>query len=194
MLNEVMFLQAFGFQGGTLGNILTQLEQVGFFSIALPFLLIFALIFGVLARIKIFGDQQNKTINGIIALVVSLMAIQFGFVSAFFSDIFPRLGVWLSVILIFLIIIGLLNPSGKWMTGLMVILGLIIVMVILSQTFGDLWFYPNIWIDTQNMTEIIVIGLIIGGIIWVWATMKPAATEVPQWMAAPFKTHQYGQN
>ena len=120
------------------------------------------------------------------------MALQFGFVSAFFSDIFPRLGVWLSVILIFLIIIGLFNPSGKWMTGLMVILGLIIVMIILSQTFGNLWFYPNVWIDSQNMTEIIIIVLIIAAIIWVWSTMTPASTEVPKWVAAPFQTHPYG--
>src|SRR3990167_5223415 len=97
MFNGVIFLATYGFNGGTFGNLLSQWEQLGVFSYVLPFLLIFALVFGILMRTKIF--EENKGINGIIALSTALMALQFNFVPIFFSDIFPKLGIGISVIL-----------------------------------------------------------------------------------------------
>ena len=87
MLNGVVILQsAVSFPSGALGDFLSKWEQAGFFSYLLPFLLIFALVFGILTRVKIFKD--NKVVNGIIALAVALMALQFNFVPQFFSQIF----------------------------------------------------------------------------------------------------------
>src|SRR3989338_4351196 len=103
MFEEVIFLQSFGFFGGSFGNVLSQWEQLGVFSYVLPFLLIFALIFGILQKVNIFGGaqgQSNKGINGVIAVSTALMALQFNFVPLFFRDIFPKLGVGLTVILI----------------------------------------------------------------------------------------------
>lgn len=127
------FLAPFGFYGGGIGNFLSQLEQLGFFSYLLPFLVIFALIFGILSRINIFED--NKSINAIISLSVGLMALQFGFVSNFFSEIFPRLGVGLAIILVVLIFLGLfMDPEEKWMNYGMLGIGAIIVFFILIQS------------------------------------------------------------
>ena len=53
MINGV-FLQSFGFFGGGFGNLLSQLEQLGFFSYVLPFLLIFALVFGIGVGVSMF--------------------------------------------------------------------------------------------------------------------------------------------
>ncbi|MEK6827230.1 MAG: hypothetical protein AABX99_01980 [Nanoarchaeota archaeon] len=98
MFKEMIFLQsASAFPSGVLGDLLAKWEQAGFFSYLLPFLLIFALIFGILLKLNIFKD--NKMVNGIIALSVSLMSLQFGFVPDFFSQIFPRVGVGLAIIL-----------------------------------------------------------------------------------------------
>ena len=114
MINELFFLQSYGFSGGSFGNLLNQWEQIGVFSFLLPFLLIFALIYGILSKMTLFGDENNRSINGIIALSVSLMALQFGIVSAFFSDILPRLGIALAGVLVFLVLIGLFgNPNNK---------------------------------------------------------------------------------
>ncbi|MCH8945915.1 MAG: hypothetical protein IIA85_03260 [Nanoarchaeota archaeon] len=127
------FLAPFGFYGGDIGNFLLQLEQLGFFSYLLPFLVIFALIFGILSRINIFED--NKAINAIISLSVGLMALQFGFVSNFFSEIFPRLGVGLAIILVVLIFLGLfMDPEQKAMNYGMLGIGAIIVVVILIES------------------------------------------------------------
>ncbi|MCH8945390.1 MAG: hypothetical protein IIA85_00510 [Nanoarchaeota archaeon] len=156
----MMFLQAFSFAGGGIGDLLSRLEQLGFFSYALPFLILFALIFGVLSRMNLFGTTSKVT-NAIISLSVSLMALQFGFVSQFFSEIFPRMGVGLVVILLILIVVGLVNPTKKWNKGVMVSLGVIIVGIILYQTFGaNYWYNVGYWWP-ENWLTFLIIGLVI---------------------------------
>jgi len=102
MLDKILTLQTSGYYGGTFGGVLSYMEQAGFFAYILPFLLIFALVFGILTKTQIF--KNNKAINGIIALVVGLLSLQFDFVPIFFSEIFPRMGVGLAIILALLIL------------------------------------------------------------------------------------------
>jgi len=158
-----------GFSGGGIGNLLSYWEQAGFFSYVLPFLLIFALVFGILTRVQIFKD--SKVINGIIALTVGLLALQFNFVPIFFSEIFPRLGVALAVILMILILLGLfLDPKKAWVGFLLFGIAAIIVIVVLVQTFGYLgygggflYFIYDYWPTIVGIILfLVVIGVIIG--------------------------------
>jgi hypothetical protein len=135
MLSEVLTFQFGAFYGGGVGNLLSYLEQVGAFSYVLPFLLIFALVFGILNQIRLF--ENNRAINAIIALVVGLLALQFDFVPVFFSEIFPRLGVGLAVLLILLILVGMfVDPKLGWQSGFFwqsyggAIIGVLILLVI----------------------------------------------------------------
>lgn len=101
------------YYGGDFGNILADWEALGIFDYMLPFLLIFALIFGILSKVNLFGDN-NKKISGVIALAVALMALRFDVVPLFFSDIFPRLGVALAAVLVFIILLGLFgDPKNR---------------------------------------------------------------------------------
>lgn len=127
------FLAPYGFYGGDIGNFLIQLEQLGFFAYLLPFLIIFALVFGILTRMKIFED--NRAINAIIALSVGLMALQFGFVSNFFSELFPRLGIALSIILATIVLLGLfIDPEQRWQTGVLLGAGLLALLWVLFSS------------------------------------------------------------
>ncbi len=139
----VLMLASYGYAGGAIGDFLNSLAQEGFFSYLLPFLLIFALVFGILKRTKIF---EKNAINGIIALGIGLMALQFDFVPRFFAEIFPRLGVALAVILVVLILAGLfIDPNEKGlMWGMVGIVGIILVIV-LVQTAGALGWSSGYW-------------------------------------------------
>jgi hypothetical protein len=174
MLGETIFLQPFGFSGGSFGNLLSKLGELGFFDYVLPFLIIFSMVFAILTRIKIFED--NKAVNAIIALSVGLMALQFGFVSAFFSEIFPRVGIGITIILVVLVFLGLfMDPDrggSKWM---MFGIGAIIVVVILVQTAeATSWWYSGGWWQ-DNIVTILVLGAFVAvvGII-VGATSSPS--------------------
>lgn len=149
-----------GFYGGTIGNLLFNLEQAGFFSYVLPFLLIFSLVFGILTRTQIFKD--NKAINGIIALVVGLLALQFDLVPIFFSEIFPRLGVALAIILALLILAGLFfDPNNKFVGYGLLLVGVIIFLVVLIQTAGWLGWQSGFWWYDNWPTVIGIVAFLI---------------------------------
>lgn len=135
MINGVMVLASLGsFNGGTLGNLFSQWESAGIFAYALPFLLIFALVFGLLMKLNIFSSKADpnsgKGINVMIALAVSFMSLQFNIVSMFFSEIFPRFGVALSIILVILILGGLFMPTNKENNWFMVALAILVFIII----------------------------------------------------------------
>ncbi len=165
MLVDLMLASYTYFEGGAIGDMLYQWEQAGFFSYLLPFLLIFALIFGILTQIKIFKD--NKAVNVIIALVVSLMALQFPMVSDFFSEIFPRLGIGLAILLLVLIFVGMFaDPESNAMMWIMLAVGAIIGIVILIKTAGAVgWSSGYWWQDNWPMVAGIVFILAVIGII-----------------------------
>lgn len=152
------------YYGGAIGDVLFQWEQMGFFSYLLPFLLIFALVFGILTKSNLF----EKSINGILSLVVGLMALQFDFVPRFFAEIFPRLGVGIAVILVVIILIGLFASNRSWMTYAFLTIGVIILGVVLVQTAGALGWSSGYWWQ-QNWPMIVgiifilaLVGTIIG--------------------------------
>jgi hypothetical protein len=151
---------------GRIGDFLTQWQDAGIFSVLLPFLLIFVLVFGILEKTKLFNGK-NKSINPLIGFVVSLMAIQFEFVSEFFSVIFPKLGVALAVILVLLILLGIFMPKESWVTYSLIAISAIILVIVLIQTAGDLgwsagyWWYENWSIFAGGIFILIIFGVII---------------------------------
>lgn len=154
MLEGLITLDWYGSYSGTgFGNLLASWESLGVFDFMLPFLLIFALIFGILSKLSLFGDR-SKQINAIIAFSVGLMAIRFDIVPLFFADIFPRLGIALSGVLVFLIVLGLFADSknrGLINTLMWGAFG-VAILIVLSSTkafgfgAGNLWGFIPPWI------------------------------------------------
>ena len=130
-----VFLATGSFLGEGFGNFLNTLENAGFFSYALPFLLIFALIFGILSKMKPFGE--NKGVMAIISLAVGLMALQFNVVPDFFAKIFPSLGIGLSVVLVILIIAGFfMDPDKGWLKMAFFVVAVVIALVVIVSSSG----------------------------------------------------------
>lgn len=160
-----MFLYSYGYYGGQIGNMLARWEQAGVFSYVLPFLLIFALVFGILVKTNLFKD---KPINAIIALAVGLMSLQFDFVPRFFSEIFPRVGVGLAIILAALIFLGIFTPKQNWVIYVLFGIGAVILVVVLINTAGNIGWYQGYWWSehwfdvTMAAFFLTVIGIIVG--------------------------------
>jgi|TARA_Y100000034_G_C6849713_1_gene385349 hypothetical protein len=180
----MFFLQSYGFSGGSnFGNILNRLGDLGFFDYVLPFLIIFALVFGILTKTKIF--KENKGINAIIALAVGLMALQFGFVSVFFSELFPRLGIGLAFILSVLILVGLFfDTEGQAMNYVLLAAGVIILIIVLASTAeASSWWY-SLSFFSGNLGEIfLIIGIVVVMVAVVAsANSKSQDKYKPVWM------------
>ena len=137
----------------TVTDVLNIWNDLGVFSYVIPFLLIFAIIFAILDKTGILGD--NKTIESIVAASIGLLSLQFDFVSAFFAVIFPRFGIGISIFIVMLIMLGFFYPDdlnrGKvawigWVVGIGVVLWSLSAWDQWSGSsgFGG-WFVENIW-------------------------------------------------
>jgi hypothetical protein len=155
---------------GSLQNIFYQWEYMGVFDYILPFLLVFAVVFGILSSTKFLG--KNRAVYVIIAIVIGLLSLRWQFFfSEFLAELFPRLGIGLAIIISLLILVGMFiaeDETRYWGWGLATV-GFIIAIIIFYQTFERLgyymWGYGN---DTAGM--IILAVLLIGVIVAVAAS------------------------
>ncbi len=159
-----VMLQAWGFD---IGYILDQWAAAGVFAFIIPFLLIFAVVFGILSATRVLGS--NKGIHAIVALAIGLLALQLDFVPAFFTEVFPRLGVGLAVLLVVMILMGLfINWDNKGLRTIFVIIGAIISVIVIlgalsSNTFwGSYWWRRYSGAIIMGAIILTVIGVIIG--------------------------------
>lgn len=170
----MVFLASYAaFGGGGIGNLLAQWEAAGVFTYVLPFLIIFAIVYSVLSFVKVF--RGNNAVNAVISLAVALLALQFQIVPIFFAEIFPRMGIALSVLLVLVIIGGFfVDPSdekNKWIRGVLIGITAIILIVVIGGALrgfgigwnfgGGSWFYGIPW------AEVLVFAIVIGLIIWI---------------------------
>lgn len=181
MINEVIALVSYGsFGGGALGDLFAQWEAAGIFQYALPFLLIYALVFGLLMKLNIFATktESNKGINVLIALAVAFMSLQFDMVSMFFSEIFPRFGVALSIILVILILGGLFMPTNKESNWFMVALAVIVFVIIGTVIYNSLGVFgwgiggPGLSLFWERYSAIIIFAVIIIAVIAMTTSKK----------------------
>jgi len=162
----------------TITEVLNIWNDIGVFSYAIPFLLIFAVVFAILDKTKMLSgkDSENRGIIGIIAVSVALLSLQFDFVSDFFAVVFPRFGVGLALFLVILIFLGFFfaPAEGKdwshkvawigWVVGIGVFIWSLASWDQWTSRIGfGGWFVENIW-------SIIVLGALIAVIAW--ATSK----------------------
>ena len=110
-----------------LENAVVLLQDFGFFTVILPFVLLYALVFGLLTKIKLFGgDDSAKTVNQIIALAVGAFFITSTDAVNYIAGIIPQAGFLLVVVLLIMMVLGLLgmkNPIDNPPFGEKVTLG-----------------------------------------------------------------------
>jgi hypothetical protein len=152
----------------TITEVLNKWADMGVFAYVLPFLLIFAVVFAILTKTKLFGEENRMAVV-IVALAVGLLSLQFDFVASFFAVIFPRFGVGIAVMLVLLIALALWKSdmkdgkldSGSWI-GYIVGIG----VVIWALTAWGGWGGDNVvgsFLD-ENFWALITLTLIIIGI------------------------------
>jgi len=171
-------------------------QQAGIFHFYLPFVLVFAIFYGLLTKSKVFGDpKQDKTavrLNAIISLVAALYVIGFtpvGIQLISFADylatLFTDAAVVIVTLLVFLMIFWMLVPMKEhefkgWTRILIIIAALIALALFFNSGGGAIFgFVGNlgggIGLSGQDVA-IIVLILITVGVIY-WLTYEKSTTQ-----------------
>lgn len=152
----------------------------------LPFLLIFAIIFALLEKSKILGDDK-KQINAIIALVVGLIFVGVAFPKLIVGNMVQFLAVAIVIIFVTLLLWGFAtgselktnimdNRGVKWTFGIVLIIAVILAILWATGTnlgtdlnflFGSSW-SSGFW------TNLIFIAVIVAVVVTVARTASKA--------------------
>ena len=154
--------------GATIGDILYAWADFGVFAYLLPFLMIFAIVYGILSKTNLLG--KNKGVNATISLAVGLLALQSNYVTNFYAMIFPYTGMAIAVLLVALILMGLTASDIEWTKYVWFGIGAISFVFVLIYSFSDWrWFSGGFYSFYDSVPAIVAIGLLLlvmGFVIW----------------------------
>lgn len=154
-----------------------------FRGIILPFLLIFTVVFAVLERIKLFGEEKRQ-VNALIALFIAIIAVTFTYQTSIIVNLVPFLAVAVIIILIFMLLYGFVSPVDKdkgftLPKGLQIAFGVLIgialvIAVLWATDFLDTvsFFIFNSEFSGAILTNVLLIAAIVGAFILVLKSKK----------------------
>lgn len=146
----------------------------------LIFALIFAVAYGILQHVQLFGtDEENETkkYNAVIAAVLGALSIVPHFVAPnsvydivpIVEKALPQSMLLLVVVLSVLILLGMFGFSSSiikdyaWIVGL-VLLGVVAWIFIAAAPFG--WRIPN-WLDKDIIAVVVALAVFGGVVAWI---------------------------
>ena len=149
-----------------IADVLNQWAEMGIFDYAIPFLLLFAVVYAILEKSNVLGE--NKGVNAIVGAAVGLLSLQFDFVSTFFAEIFPRLGIFLAVLVVLVILVSLSGQDDQ-AKKLYFVVGVILAVATVLWSFANWNFWGDQfgigWFIEENFWLLIAGILVVLGVV-----------------------------
>ena len=154
----------------------TILSSPLFLELVLPFLLVFTIVFAILQKTKILGDGK-KQIDAIVALVVGLITISFGYATGIIISLVPFLAVVAVIILVFMMLYGMVYADGKFEMhrGLKITFGIVVGLAVIAAVMVatgawnfvyDLFFFESDGSLVTNIVFLVVVIVAIVAVVW----------------------------
>lgn len=139
----------------------------------LPFLLVWTIVFAILEKTKLFGDDK-KQLNAIIAFVIGLIFVGAVFPKLVVSNLILFLTVAIVVMFVALLLWGFIagqelktdilkNKGLKWVVGIAVVISVIIALLWASGIEGNVidFLFNQTWSSTlwTNLAFVAVIAI-----------------------------------
>ncbi len=176
---------------GQLQNMIYRLDNLGLTDILLPFLLIFVIVFAILQKTKVLGEER-KNLSIIVALVVGLLVVIPHATGRFppnadpvviINDALPQLSIVLVAVIFLLVLIGAFGQDyvflGVTMPGWITLLSLVVIVIIFGGAAG--WWSGQFGNSLERIfgTEAIAVAimLLVFGIVIAWITSESKEKE-----------------
>lgn len=154
------------------GEIVRDLQSIGFYEYVLPFLLVFAIIFAALEKTQLFGSGKTN-INVIVALIFGFLLVAQQGVVKTINEFLPNVSLILIVVLAGLLVISML--AGEEYQGLSKgLMGIGVIAVIIAFVIA-LWPEQITFLDSYDKERLLYTGIIVLafiGVIWLIAGGK----------------------
>ncbi len=149
-------------------SVFSELQAMGVYDYVLPFLLMFAITFAILEKLKIFGDKSN--INLLVSLIMGLVLVSRPDITFMINNFIPKISLFILVILMFLIVFGIFGgrTEGWESYGIIIALVVCIVAVIWALYPGGLYGLPY-WLrpDSRDKAWIVLLITIVVAIAFI---------------------------
>ncbi len=99
-----------------LENAIIFLRDFGLFDIVLPFLLVFTIVFAILEKTKILGEEDGKpkkNLNSMVAFVVGLLVVATNKIVNALTQALPNVILLVIISISFLLLIGVFWKTGE---------------------------------------------------------------------------------
>ncbi len=169
-------------------DALESLEQMGFYEVALPFLLIFTIVFAILQKVKIFGDK-GKNFNAVIAIVLAFLVVKNQSIVLVLNEFLPKISLISVVIVVALLLFAILfnteEPSfAKYFGGIMMILVIIGIIVSFVGSGAGAVFGITLpdWFDITSADRNLLIFVVLFIIFFAYVTSDSTSPSPLKWL------------
>jgi hypothetical protein len=129
----------------TLAEGVYALHALGFYQAVFPFLLVLALMYGILSKVKPFGD--NKLVNSIVSFVVAMFFIAIARSSKFLLNLLPLITAMLLVMLLIILVFRFIGVEESQIKEVImteptayvsiIAILIIIIFIVIAQTYPE---------------------------------------------------------
>jgi len=172
-----------------LGNVLVFFQSLGVYDVLLPFILSFSVMFAILERTKIFGEEKidathsvtKKNLNAMVSFVVAFLVVASSKLVAIITKISSEIIVLLLLLVFFTMLVstfrtkeeldkGAFIEAGWWRWGFMIFVAIcmaFIAMDALTVADGRTWlevfwdWLNRFYTDTTVAAIVLIIVVII---------------------------------
>ena len=169
--------------GGYYASFLNTLQTFGILDFILPFILVFTIVYAVLQKIKLLGD--NKNFNVVVALVMGLLFVVPHVMGLYplgydpvqvMLETLPSISLVAVAAIMLLILMGIFSTNFSQKAAPLIAIAALIFVIYIFGASLNFWTgpYDVFYWWTAELTELIVIILVFGIIVW-FITHEPDA-------------------
>lgn len=175
-------------------NAIQFLNELGLYDVVLPFLLSFTIVFAILDKTRVLGEDDidghkysKKNLNALVAFCVAFFVIASSTLVATINKAIGQIVILLLIVVFYMVLIGVFHENGKslflegkWRLGFMIALLIGIILIFMNSIPVNKdgmsvleWVYRFVLgnIDTGVVSAVIFLVFII--IIIMYATSTP---------------------
>ena len=153
------------FENIDFNNLVETFADVGGFDVVLPFLLVFAVTFAVLRKIKLFGE--NKNVDAIVSLILAAFLVSSTRIIEVLVGFLPRVSMIVLVLLMLILVVGIFSGGSEWGGGWLFIGAIVAILAVLWALGAAAdWDVPLVGeITEQDVGTLIIVGVFVL-VIW----------------------------